>query len=175
MLQTSKISQEMIQDELELFVDSPWDCDGLDPFRDDPVQTDNVCFEKDNSENSVCGLDSDDIQNCPCSCGNCPEMPSKDEQVCCRSLTGWQKEYNSKGDQYSLVMLLVCEVSHKKYGQIWDFPPNFRPPFPSRILGLNSPGYWSYIVKTMISQISACKNKQMTICENISGSAGVAH
>mgnify|MGYP001344429880 CR=1 FL=1 len=56
----------MIQDEHELIVDSPWDCEGLDPFRDDPVQTDNMSFEKDDSEDFVCGLDSNDIQTCPC-------------------------------------------------------------------------------------------------------------
>ena len=91
---------KMIQDERELFVDSPWDCEGLDPFRDDPVQTDNVCLEKDNSEDSVGGLDSDNVQNSPCSCGNCVEMPSKEEQLCCKSLAGWQREYKSKGAKY---------------------------------------------------------------------------
>ena len=95
----------MIQDEHELIVDSPWDCEGLDPFRDDPVQTDNLSFEKDDSEDFVCGLDSNDIQTCPCSCGNCAEMPSKEEQVCCKSLAGWQKEYKSKGAKYSLLSM----------------------------------------------------------------------
>ena len=56
MLQASKNSPKMIQDERELFVDSPWDCEGLDPFRDDPVQTDNVGFEKDNSEDYKKGI-----------------------------------------------------------------------------------------------------------------------
>ena len=98
-------------------------CEGLDPFRDNPVQTDNLSFEKDDSEDFVCGLDSNDIQTCPCSCGNCAEMPSKEEHVCCRSLAGWQKEYKSKGAKYSLLlMLLVCEVSHKNMAKLGISP-----------------------------------------------------
>ena len=46
----------MIQDEQELFVDSPWDCRGLDPFRDDPVETNNISLVKDKSEDVGCTL-----------------------------------------------------------------------------------------------------------------------
>ena len=83
----------MIQDEQELFVDSPWDCRGLDPFRDDPVETNNISLVKDKSEDSVSGMYSDNNQNCPCTCGKCIEMPSKEEQLCCKTLVGWQREY----------------------------------------------------------------------------------
>ena len=62
----------MIQDEQELFVDSPWDCRGLDPFRDDPVETNNISLVKDKSEDVGCTRDNN--QNCPCTCGKCIEM-----------------------------------------------------------------------------------------------------
>ena len=91
----------MIQDEQELYVDSPWDCEGLDPFRDDPVETDNVSYKQHNIEDSVCEEDPDNNQNHPCSCGKCVEMPSTEEQLCCKALVGWQREYKSKGAKRS--------------------------------------------------------------------------
>ena len=36
-------------------------------------------------------------ENRQCLCSKCPEMPDPEEQVCCRSESKWQREYNSKG------------------------------------------------------------------------------
>ena len=88
------------QKKIRIFAEEGQFSETDEAFRDDPVQTENMSFEKDDSEDFVCGLDSNDIQTCPCSCGNCAEMPSKEEQVCCKSLAGWQKEYKSKGAKY---------------------------------------------------------------------------
>ena len=78
--------------------DQPWECEGLDPFRDDPVGTDS-----DFEYNDIDGDKSDDKngedgdQGAPCTCGNCVHMPSLEERLCCKGLLGWQKEYKSTG------------------------------------------------------------------------------
>ena len=87
----------MMQDSF-LHHDQPWECEGLDPFRDDPVGTDS-----DFEYNDIDGDKSDDEnrevgdQGAPCTCGNCVHMPSGEERLCCKGLLGWQKEYKSTG------------------------------------------------------------------------------
>ena len=77
-------------------LDHPWECKGLDPFRDDPVATDSE-FGYDDVEEAK----SDDLEvsdkEAPCTCGNCVHMPSSEERLCCKQLLGWQREYDSGG------------------------------------------------------------------------------
>ena len=75
--------------------DQTWDCEGLDPSRNDPVGTDsNFEYSDINGDKS----DDESIdQGAPCTCGNCVHMPSLEERLCCKGLLGWQKEYKSEG------------------------------------------------------------------------------
>ena len=75
-------------------LDQPWECKGLDPFRDDPVATDSD-FEYNDIEEANNVEVSD--KEAPCTCGNCVHMPSLEERLCCKGLLGWQREYNSAG------------------------------------------------------------------------------
>ena len=85
----------MLQDN---FLDQPWECEGLDPFRDDPIATESG-FEYDDIDeaNSDEGNDEVDDEAAPCTCGNCVHMPSLEERLCCKGLLGWQREYKSTG------------------------------------------------------------------------------
>ena len=56
----------MIQDEQELYVDSPCDCEGLDPFRDDPVDPENIPYKQHNIEDSVCKTQCQDEVRIEC-------------------------------------------------------------------------------------------------------------
>ena len=75
-------------------------------FRDDPVpktsQTDEPMLECEEQLEAVHGVVKEGNVEPPesetCSCGNCPEMSDPAEQVCCRSITNWQTEYNSEGN-----------------------------------------------------------------------------
>ena len=82
----------MMQDD-SLF--HPWECKGLDPFRDDPVASDSE-FGYDIEEAKSDDLEVSDME-APCTCGNCVHMPSSEERLCCKQLLGWQREYNSGG------------------------------------------------------------------------------
>ena len=82
---------KMMQDDSS---DHPWECKGLDPFRDDPVETDSTDSEF--GYHDIEEVKSDDLEvsdkEAPCTCGNCVHMPSLEERLCCKGLLGWQKE-----------------------------------------------------------------------------------
>ena len=86
----------MMQDDSS---DHPWECKGLDPFRDDPVATDSTDSEF--GYHDIEEAKSDDLEvgdkEAPCTCGNCVHMPSSEERLCCKQLLGWQREYDSGG------------------------------------------------------------------------------
>ena len=86
-------------------LDHPWECKGLDPFRDDPVATDSE-FGYDDIEEAK----SDDLEvgdkEAPCSCGNCVHMPSLEERLCCKGLLGWQREYTFAGANTKIILAL---------------------------------------------------------------------
>ena len=85
----------MMQDD---FLDHPWECEGLDPFRDDPVATDSD-FEYNDIEEAKSDDEKSEVRDkeAPCTCCNCVHMPSLEERLCCKGLLGWQREYNSAG------------------------------------------------------------------------------
>ena len=71
----------------------PWDCDGLDPFRDDPVGNarENLLthqFTESEMKKTHRGL---------CVCGN--QMPTKEEQVCSGTFKGWKNRFKLGVDQ----------------------------------------------------------------------------
>ena len=69
------------------YIETPWDCETLDPFRDDPKED----CEIDKSPVQQAVVRSTSTKDQPmCSCGeNCPTMPTEMEQVCCKEvLTG---------------------------------------------------------------------------------------
>ena len=87
-----------MQDELEVILDQPWECQGLDPFRDDPVgmvpgTNTNIVEEEENWDKDV----EIEQQESPCTCGNCVHLPTQEERLCCRRLMGWQRDYKSTG------------------------------------------------------------------------------
>ena len=83
---------EKMQDDC---IDHPWECKGLDPFRDDPIE----CGSDDIGEAKSDDLEVSDME-APCTCGNCVHMPSLEERLCCKRLLGWQREYDSGGVKY---------------------------------------------------------------------------
>ena len=87
-----------MQDEHDFLLDQPWECEGLDPFRDDPVATDSEFDCNDGEEGkSDENIELSDDQEALCTCGNCAHMPSLEERLCCKRLVGWQREYKSTG------------------------------------------------------------------------------
>ena len=87
---------EKMQDDC---IDHPWECKGLDPFRDDPIASDSECGNDDIGEAKSDDLEVSDVE-APCTCGNCVHMPSLEERLCCKRLLGWQREYDSGGVKY---------------------------------------------------------------------------
>ena len=93
----------MMQDDSS---DHPWECKGLDPFRDDPVATDSTDSEfgyHDIEEAKHDDLEVSD-KEAPCTCGNCVHMPSLEERLCCKGLLGWQREYTSAGANTKIIL-----------------------------------------------------------------------
>ena len=88
-----------MQDELEEVLDQIWECQGLDPFRDDPVgmvpgTNTNIVEEEENWDKDV----EIEQKESPCTCGNCVHLPTQEEErLCCRRLMGWQRDYKSTG------------------------------------------------------------------------------
>ena len=66
-------------------IDHPWECKGLDPFRDDPIASDSECGNDDIGEAKSDYLEVNDME-APCTCGNCVHMPSLEERLCCKGL-----------------------------------------------------------------------------------------
>ena len=94
----------MLQDH---YLDQPWECEDLDPFRDDPIATESG-FEYDDTEEAISeeiGEVSDEAT--PCTCGKCVHMPSLEERLCCKGLLGWQKEYKSTGFDFDKSCLTI--------------------------------------------------------------------
>ena len=89
----------MENEELLSYYQEPWDCEFLDPFHDDPMVGPDAADGDDNATKSD-SEDSDAQVVCeplPCVCGHCPFMPTKEEQVCCKQVKNWQREYNCEG------------------------------------------------------------------------------
>ena len=76
----------MMQDD-SLF--HPWECKGLDPFRDDPVASDSE-FGYDIEEAESDDLEVSDME-APCTCGNCVHMPSLED---CAASSFWAGKEN---------------------------------------------------------------------------------
>ena len=86
------------------------------------VTVDDVCFREDpkpepRAEGSSpvlelvdTGEDSVSVAAEPCSCGNCEEMDSAAENVCCRAETAWQAKYDPEGQ---------CNVLHPPSALYW--------------------------------------------------------
>ena len=83
-----------MQDELEVILDQPWECQGLDPFRDDPVE---MVIETNTNIEEKGGDIEVEQEESPCTCGNCVHLPTQEERLCCRRLFSWQREYKSTG------------------------------------------------------------------------------
>ena len=86
-----------MQDELEVILDQPWECQGLDPFRDDPVgvvpgTNTNIVEEEENWDKDV----EIGQKDSPCTCADV-HLPSQEERLCCRRLMGRQRDYKSTG------------------------------------------------------------------------------
>ena len=64
----------MLQDN---YLDQPWECEGLDPFRDYPIATESG-FEYDDIEEAKSDEEIGEVgdEATPCTCGNCVHMPS---------------------------------------------------------------------------------------------------
>ena len=72
--------------------DQPWECEGLDPFRDDPVGTDSD-FEYNDIDGDKSDVENGEVlvylwQFC---------THAEFGRLCCKGLLGWQKEYKSTG------------------------------------------------------------------------------
>ena len=94
------LPDQRMDEEIPNFVETPWDCEHLDPFRDDPNAVPGRQSEEEIGAVSQSELsDNYPVDNEPpkCSCQNCPQMLSREEQVCCRDLKMWQQEYKSEG------------------------------------------------------------------------------
>ena len=115
-----------MEDEVPSFVEEEWDCDGLDPFRDDPKPLSETESDNNNSGNEIEtereeASDNSDISQCTCQ--NCPKMPTTDEQICCHEIKGWMKEYNSAGS-YHVIQPLYC-VDHSVFRNLSPEPGQF--------------------------------------------------
>ena len=84
------------------------------------VTVDDVCFREDpkpepRAEGSSPVLELVDTVSVsvaaePCSCGNCEEMDSAAENVCCRAETAWQAKYDPEGQ---------CNILHPPSALYW--------------------------------------------------------
>ena len=89
-----------MDEEIPNYVERPWDCENLDPFRDDPEalpENENEEEVEVESQPELSDISLIDSESQKCSCQNCPQMPTKEEQVCCKDVKTWQQEYKSEG------------------------------------------------------------------------------
>jgi hypothetical protein len=85
-----------MEEEPIIYIETPWDCDTLDPFRDDP-KGDSIVIKS--SEDPAAFPSTDTMERPKCSCGeNCPTMPTVIEQVCCKDVKTWQTEHKGDGE-----------------------------------------------------------------------------
>ena len=84
-------------EERQIIIARPWDCDGLDLFRDDPVGNprENLLSEMKKTDRDLC------------ICGNCSEMPTKEEQVCCGTFKGWKNHFKSGVHQVHFTLIMT--------------------------------------------------------------------
>jgi hypothetical protein len=88
------LAEEM--EELPDYIEESWDCAGLDPFRDDP---DPLSGSEESTESEPDFTEMEEDDKCEeCTCEQCPVMGSKEEQLCCKQVKKWQREYNTQGN-----------------------------------------------------------------------------
>ena len=90
-------------EERQIIIARPWDCDGLDPFRDDPVGNPRENLLAHQSTESEMKKTDRDL----CVCGNCSEMPTKEEQVCCGTFKGWKNRFKSGVHQVHFTLIMT--------------------------------------------------------------------
>ena len=90
-------------EERQIIIARPWDCDGLDPFRDGPVANPRENLLTHQSTESEMKKTDRDL----CVCGNCSEMPTKEEQVCCGTFKGWKNRFKSGVHQVHFTLIMT--------------------------------------------------------------------
>jgi hypothetical protein len=94
------IQLQIMEEEVVNYIEAPWDCQDLDPYRDDPkgdggreVMGSDMIVDSREEPGAV------DVDRPLCTCGGgCPEdMPTREEQLCCREVKTWQSE-QSEGE-----------------------------------------------------------------------------
>ena len=80
----------MLQDN---FLDQPWECEGLDPFRDDPIATESG-FEYDDIDEAKSDEENGEVgdEAAPCTC--CNLVPSLEERLCCIGFLAGKENIN---------------------------------------------------------------------------------
>ena len=94
-------------EERQIIIAQPWDCDGLGPFRDDPVANPRENLLTHQSTESEMKKTDRDL----CVCGNCSEMPTKEEQVCCGTFKGWKKHFKSGVIMTSFAISIAMNIN----------------------------------------------------------------
>ena len=94
-------------EERQIIIARPWACDGLHPFRDDPVANPRENLLTHQSTESEMKKTDRDL----CVCGNCSEMPTKEEQVCCGTFKGWKKRFKSGVIMTSFAISIAMNIN----------------------------------------------------------------
>ena len=83
------IQLQIMEEELVNYIEAPWDCQDLDPYREDPkgdggreVMDSDMVVDSREEPGAV------DADRPLCTCGGgCPkDMPTKEKQLCCSSI-----------------------------------------------------------------------------------------
>jgi hypothetical protein len=100
-----------MEEELVNYIEAPWDCQDLDPYRDDPkgdggrevIGSDRIVDSREEP-----GAVDTDRPLCTCG-GGCPEeMPTREEQLCCREVKTWQSEQSKGENQFPNTDFMPC-------------------------------------------------------------------
>jgi hypothetical protein len=102
-----------MEEEVVNYIEAPWDCQDLDPYRDDPkgdggreVMDSDMVVDSREEPGAV------DADRPLCTCGGgCPkDMPTREEQLCCREVKTWQSEKSEGENLVSVAKYNLCLV-----------------------------------------------------------------
>ena len=99
-----------MEDEIVSYFEEPWR-ENYDPWRDEPETSENDSiqsesdYDLDQTDDTEIESVESSLEKCACfsnnSDKNCSLMKTFNEQICCKAVKSWQKEFNTSGTNIS--------------------------------------------------------------------------